>query len=92
MTKPKDYWVRHEHGGDRMAMDEARTLPRLPVYAILDNIRSAHNVGSAFRSADGAGLGELLLCGYSPTPPHGHLSKTALGAMSHFFGVVGMLR
>ncbi len=75
-----------------MAMDEARTLPRLPVYAILDNIRSAHNVGSAFRSADGAGLGELLLCGYSPTPPHGHLSKTALGAMSHFFGVVGMLR
>lgn len=81
MTKPKDYWVRHEHGGDQMALEAAQKLPRLPVYAILDNIRSAHNVGSAFRSADGAGIGELLLCGYSPTPPHRHLSKTALGAV-----------
>jgi 23S rRNA (guanosine2251-2'-O)-methyltransferase len=81
MTKPKDYWVRHEHGGDRMALDEAQNLPRLPVCAILDNIRSAHNVGAAFRSSDGAGLGELLLCGYTPTPPHRHLSKTALGAV-----------
>jgi tRNA G18 (ribose-2'-O)-methylase SpoU len=81
MTKPQDYWVRHEHGGDQMSLEKARELPRLPVFAILDNIRSAHNVGSAFRSADGAGLGELLLCGYSPTPPHRHLSKTALGAV-----------
>lgn len=81
MTKPKDYWVRHEHGGDLMTPDEARALQRLPVYAILDNIRSAHNVGAAFRSSDGAGLGELLLCGYTPCPPHRHLSKTALGAV-----------
>ena len=79
MTKPQDYWVRHEHGGDRMTFDEARALSRLPVYAILDNIRSAHNVGSAFRSADGAGIGELLICGYAPTPPHRHLAKTAMG-------------
>jgi len=81
MTKPQDYWVRHEHGGDQMSLDEARALSRLPVTAILDNIRSAHNVGSAFRTADGAGLGELLLCGYTPTPPHRHLAKTALGAV-----------
>ena len=55
MTKPQDYWVRHEHGSDRLAPDEARAIERLPVYAILDHIRSAHNVGAAFRSADGAG-------------------------------------
>ena len=80
MTKPKDYWVRHEHGGDRCSLETAHGLPRMPVTAILDNLRSAHNVGSAFRTSDGVGLGELLLCGYTPTPPHRHLSKTSLGA------------
>ena len=81
MTKPQDYFVRHEHGSDRITPDEAHQLPRLPVYAILDHIRSAHNVGAAFRSSDGAGIGELLLCGYTPCPPHRHLSKTAFGAV-----------
>jgi tRNA G18 (ribose-2'-O)-methylase SpoU len=81
VTKPQDYWVRHEHGSDRIAPDEARTLERLPVYAVLDHIRSAHNVGAAFRTSDGAGIGELLLCGYTPCPPHRHLSKTAFGAV-----------
>lgn len=80
MTKPQDYFVRHEHGSDRLLPDEVRQLERLPVFAILDHIRSAHNVGAAFRSADGAGIGELLLCGYTPCPPHRHLAKTAFGA------------
>lgn len=52
--------------------------------AILFNIRSAHNVGSIFRTADGAGVAKLYLCGYTPTPNDRNvgkdISKTALGA------------
>src|SRR4028118_41504 len=81
MTKPQDYWVRHEPGSDRVAPEDAKELPRLPFYAVLDCIRSAHNVGSIFRTSDGANISELLICGYSPLPPHRHLAKTALGAV-----------
>ena len=81
MTKPADYFVRNEPGSDRITEEEAHALPRLPFNAVLDNIRSAHNVGSIFRTGDGANISELLICGYSPTPPHRHLSKTALGAV-----------
>lgn len=52
----------------------------LPFAALLDNVRSAFNVGSIFRSADGAGLHHLYLCGVTPTPAHPKLVKTALGA------------
>jgi tRNA G18 (ribose-2'-O)-methylase SpoU len=79
--KPQDYWVRNECGSDRISMKDARAQERIPLVGVLDNIRSAHNVGSMFRTADGANMHELLLCGYSPTPPHRHLSKTALGAV-----------
>lgn len=79
--KPQDYYVRHEHGSDRMARNDLDAAPRFPIYAVLDNIRSAHNVGSMFRTADGARIAELLLCGYTPTPPHRHLAKTALEAV-----------
>lgn len=48
--------------------------------AILDNVRSAHNVGSIFRVADCAGLAGLDLCGLTPYPPNEKLTKTALGA------------
>ncbi|MCH8556373.1 MAG: TrmH family RNA methyltransferase [Balneolia bacterium] len=46
----------------------------------LHNIRSMHNVGSAFRSCDALGAGELVLTGYTPQPPRPEISKTALGA------------
>lgn len=46
---------------------------------ILDNIRSLHNVGSVFRTADGGGVKEIHLCGITPTPPRHEISKTALG-------------
>lgn len=55
-------------------------------YAILHNIRSAHNVGSIFRTADGAGVSKLFLTGYTPSPvdrfgrEHAEIKKTALGA------------
>jgi len=48
--------------------------------ALLDNIRSAWNVGSIFRTADGFGIGKIFLCGISPTPENHKLAKTALGA------------
>lgn len=50
------------------------------MHALLDNVRSVYNVGSIFRSADGAGLGTLYLCGVTPTPDNPKLAKTALGA------------
>ncbi|MBX3011707.1 MAG: TrmH family RNA methyltransferase [Caldilineaceae bacterium] len=53
---------------------------RLPFEALLDNVRSLFNVGSIFRSADGAGLRYLHLCGITPTPANPKLAKTALGA------------
>jgi 23S rRNA (guanosine2251-2'-O)-methyltransferase len=52
----------------------------LVLHALLDNIRSTFNVGSIFRSADGAGLQHLYLCGITPTPDHPKVAKTALGA------------
>jgi tRNA G18 (ribose-2'-O)-methylase SpoU len=48
--------------------------------AFLDNIRSSYNVGSIFRTADGAGIGHLYLGGITPTPEHPKVAKTALGA------------
>lgn len=51
-----------------------------PLEALLDNIRSALNVGSIFRSADGAGLQHLYLCGITPAPGDPKIAKTALGA------------
>lgn len=47
---------------------------------ILHNIRSRYNVGSIFRTADGAGVNKIYLCGITPTPPHDKISKVALGA------------
>ena len=80
MTKPRDYYVRREHGSDRLSVEETLAQERFPIYAILDHIRSAHNVGSVFRTSDGANVAELFLCGYTAKPPHRHLAKTALGA------------
>jgi tRNA G18 (ribose-2'-O)-methylase SpoU len=51
-----------------------------PFVAVLDNIRSLHNVGSIFRAADGAGVGKLYLCGMTASPPRPEIRKAALGA------------
>lgn len=60
------------------ATGPARNGP--PVEALLDNIRSIFNVGAIFRTADGAGLRRLHLCGITATPEHPKVAKTALGA------------
>lgn len=61
-------------------LQAARTVVRLPLVALLDDVRSLHNVGSIFRTADGAGMESLLLCGITGTPPRAEIRKTSLGA------------
>jgi tRNA G18 (ribose-2'-O)-methylase SpoU len=55
-------------------------LQHFPITVICDNIRSAHNVGSIFRSADALGIDQMVLCGITAQPPHREIFKTALGA------------
>jgi len=64
----------------RLPRDEAASAPRAPIIGMLENIRSLYNVGSMFRSADGAFIEALYLCGYTPRPPRREIEKTALGA------------
>ncbi len=59
---------------------EAHTRERTPVSGMLDNIRSLYNVGSMFRTSDGAFIRTLYLCGYTPAPPRPEIDKTSLGA------------
>lgn len=56
-------------------------MQKFPVTAILENIRSAFNVGAMFRTADGANIEKLWLTGFTPYPPHNRIPKTALGAI-----------
>lgn len=51
-----------------------------PIVIVMDNVRSMHNVGSAFRTADALAIEKIILCGITGTPPHREIEKTALGA------------
>jgi tRNA G18 (ribose-2'-O)-methylase SpoU len=64
----------------RLAAQAAPIAQAPPIHALLDNVRSAFNVGSIFRSADGVQVHHLYLCGITPTPHHAKVAKTALGA------------
>lgn len=64
----------------RMSVDEFKQAAKMPVIAVLDNVRSMNNVGSVFRTADAFLLEGIFLCGYTPRPPHRDIHKTALGA------------
>ncbi len=64
----------------RLSVDEFRDAEKLPVCLVLDNIRSLHNVGSAFRTADAFRVEKIYLTGITGTPPHREIHKTALGA------------
>jgi tRNA G18 (ribose-2'-O)-methylase SpoU len=57
--------------------------PRLPFVVVLNNIRSLYNVGSIFRSSDGAGVGKVWICGITGHPPNNMIAKTALDAQDH---------
>jgi 23S rRNA (guanosine2251-2'-O)-methyltransferase len=65
---------------DRLSVDEFKQAKKTPVMVVLDNIRSMHNVGSVFRTADAFLAEGICLCGYTPQPPHRDIHKTALGA------------
>ena len=56
--------------------------PHQDFVCVLDNIRSAYNVGSIFRTSDGCGISKLYLCGITPTPENSRVGKTSLGAES----------
>lgn len=64
----------------RMSAGEYRAKASRGVVLVLDNIRSAHNVGSAFRTADAFGADMIYLCGICATPPSAEIHKSALGA------------
>ncbi len=64
----------------RPTLEECATMEKLPVAIVLDNVRSAQNVGSFFRTADAFGIERIELCGICSTPPNRELHKTALGA------------
>ena len=64
----------------RVTPAEYKELPPSGLVVVLDNIRSAHNVGSAFRTADAFGIDRVVLCGISAVPPSAEIHKSALGA------------
>ena len=65
---------------ERLTPEEYREAEKVPLVLVLDNVRSLHNVGSLFRTADALRIDSLCLCGITGTPPHPELHKTALGA------------
>lgn len=65
---------------NRKSVGEFKEATKNSIVVVLDNIRSMHNVGSIFRTADAFLIEAIILCGYTPQPPHRDIQKTALGA------------
>jgi 23S rRNA (guanosine2251-2'-O)-methyltransferase len=65
---------------NRLSTQEFKAVEKTPVIAVLENIRSAYNVGSVFRTADAFLLEAIYITGYTCIPPHKEIKKTALGA------------
>lgn len=82
---------------ERKSPEEMQSLSKQPIIVILDDVRSMHNVGSVFRTCDAFNIETLYLCGYTPTPPHRDIHKTALGATEtvnwrHFANTIDAVR
>jgi 23S rRNA (guanosine2251-2'-O)-methyltransferase len=81
----------------RVDAEGYRAAAKKRITLVLDDVRSRHNVGSIFRTADGFGLEGIVLCGFTPCPPHREIEKTALGATasvpwSHEADILGTIR
>ena len=70
-----------EIAAKRVAPASIGAVERIPVFGLLDNIRSRYNVGSIFRTSDGALLQKLYLCGFTPAPPAREIHNTSLGTV-----------
>lgn len=78
MTSPDRKLTMEELG--RPTAEAHRLAPKRRIRLVLDDVRSRHNVGSIFRSADAFGVEGIVLCGFTAQPPHREIEKTALGA------------
>ena len=65
---------------NRLSVAEFKTAAKTPIAVVLDDVRSALNVGSVFRTSDAFACAEVILCGFTATPPHREIMKTALGS------------
>ena len=65
---------------NRISIEEFKKSKKIPITILLENIRSAHNIGSVFRTADSFLVNEIILCGISAQPPNKDIRKTALGS------------
>ena len=65
---------------NRLPVADFKATPKSPVVLVLDNVRSLHNVGAVFRTADAFALEKICLCGVTGRPPHREITKTALGS------------
>ena len=65
---------------DRKSIEDFKESEKTPLILVLDDIRSLHNIGSVFRTADAFLIEKIILCGITATPPNKEIHKTALGA------------
>lgn len=65
---------------DRKSITDFKKSEKTPLILVLDDVRSLHNIGSVFRTADAFLVEKIILCGITATPPHKEIHKTALGA------------
>ena len=65
---------------NRLSVEDFKTAEKTLIAVVLDEVRSALNVGSVFRTADAFACAEVILCGFTATPPHREIMKTALGS------------
>lgn len=65
---------------NRPSVEEFAAMKRIPVVVVLDNVRSAQNIGAFFRTGDAFAIERVMLCGITATPPSRDIHKSALGA------------
>lgn len=82
---------------NRATLENIDKVKKAPIYVVLNSIRSSYNVGSIFRTSDGAMIEKLYLCGYTPHPPNKQVLKTALGSTEsvkweHFDNTINIVK